>query len=110
MSTHIIFLFLGGVEWEQTSAQSAIVQNIISVVLAVDEDGDYSLNDAEIEQLIAKVESTQGVDVNDAMIRKIIVEKGRNINGIMELIRTALEDDEDKPWEEKCFRFESDKP
>uniref|UniRef100_A0A7S2S5B8 Uncharacterized protein n=1 Tax=Eucampia antarctica TaxID=49252 RepID=A0A7S2S5B8_9STRA len=90
----------------EKSVLGTVIQNIISITLSVDTDGDFLLNDSEIELLIRKVEKINDVDVNDKLIKKIIIDNGRNIDGVMNVIRDMLADhDDDKPPEERCFTF-----
>ena len=49
--------------------------------MTCDNDGDEILKEEEIEDLIHKIEGIQGVDLNDELIRKKIVECGASLNG-----------------------------
>mmetsp|Transcript_9717 Transcript_9717/g.16240 ORF Transcript_9717/g.16240 Transcript_9717/m.16240 type:complete len:257 (-) Transcript_9717:40-810(-) len=69
-----------------------ILQNLIHVVLAVDNDGDMILDDDEIQELIFKFEELNGVDLDDDKFRQVIIDHGRSLNAIMELVRNLLED------------------
>jgi small-conductance mechanosensitive channel len=89
----------------EKNVMGTVIQNIMSILFAIDTDGDYKLSDDEIDTLIHKVEAINDVDVNDEMIKKLIIEKDRNIDGVMDVIRDMLEDSSDKPPEERCFRF-----
>jgi len=93
----------------QESVRSTVIQNVISILFAVDTDGDCKLSDDEIDTLIHRVESINDVDINDEMIKKLIIDKDRNIDGVMDVIRDAMENSSDKPPEERCFRFNNQK-
>ena len=69
-----------------------ILQNLIQVVLMVDNDGDMYLDDDEIQELIFKFEELNNVDLDDDRFRQVIVDNGRSLNAIMELVRNLLED------------------
>ena len=49
--------------------------------MTCDNDGDEILKDEEIEDLIHRIEGIQGVDLNDELIRKKIVDSGASLNG-----------------------------
>ena len=53
------------------------------VILTCDNDGDEILSEGEIEDLIHKIEGIQGVDLNDELIRRKIVESGASLNGTL---------------------------
>jgi hypothetical protein len=61
--------------------QGEILQNLISVILACDNDGDMILSDKEIDDWIHNIEGIGGVDIDDAMVREKIISCGRSLNG-----------------------------
>jgi hypothetical protein len=65
----------------ELNLQGEILQNLLSVIMACDNDGDQLMDDDDIERLIHKIEGIQGVDLRDDMIRKKIVDCGRSLNG-----------------------------
>jgi len=78
----------------------------MSIIFAIDRDNDYTLNDHEIDAMINKIERLNGVDVNDKLCKKIIIDHDRKIDGVMELVRDIIEEEpSDLPIEEKMFRF-----
>jgi myosin heavy subunit len=66
---------------QKDSLSGDILNNIMTVVLAADDDGDMMLSDAEIDEVTKNLESLQGVDFNDAQLKKLIISKGRDIPG-----------------------------
>lgn len=90
----------------EENLKSNILQNLITVVLNCDTDGDMSLGDGEIESLIHKIQGMYGVDVDDEKAKKKIVDAGRSLNAVMELVRDLF--DEDVPEEERIFKVEED--
>ncbi|KAL3938409.1 MAG: hypothetical protein SGARI_001752 [Bacillariaceae sp.] len=78
---------------QKDSLSGDILNNIMTVVLAADDDGDMMLSDAEIDEVTKNIESLQGVDFNDAQLKKLIISKGRDIPGLMDLVKTLLESD-----------------
>uniref|UniRef100_A0A7S2MJT9 Uncharacterized protein n=1 Tax=Helicotheca tamesis TaxID=374047 RepID=A0A7S2MJT9_9STRA len=73
-----------------------ICQNIIHVCIAVDTDGDMSLNDEEIEVLLTKVQSIGGVEVKTDKFREQIIANGRSMEAVMEIIRNLLDEELDE--------------
>lgn len=67
-----------------------VLQNLISVMLACDNDGDLLLSDAEIDTLIDNLEATQGVQLKEDMFRQAIIDNGRSLAAVMEVTRNLL--------------------
>lgn len=87
----------------EDNLQGDILQNLISVVLTVDKDGDMILTPAEMDDLILKMEGIQGVDFKEDLLRQKLVEHGSSLNAIMEVAKNLLDDD--TPPEENIFHF-----
>lgn len=68
-------------EMQKDSLSGDILSNIMTVVLAADDDGDMLLSDAEIDEVTKNIEGLHGVDFNDAQLKKLIISKGRDIPG-----------------------------
>lgn len=65
----------------QDNLMGNILQNLISVVLNCDKDGDMVLSDEEIDTIILKMEGINGIDLNDELLREALVQNGRSLNG-----------------------------
>ncbi len=77
--------------------QGEILQNLISVILACDQDGDMVLSDEEIDDIIHKMEAIHGVQLKEDLLKSIVIEQGRSIKSIMALARNLMqENDPDK--------------
>ena len=87
----------------QDNLTGDILQNLISVVLTVDNDGDSVLSDPEIDDLIAKIEGMQGVDLKEDLLRKKLTEQGRSLNAIMDVAKNLLDDE--CPPDQNIFTF-----
>jgi hypothetical protein len=61
--------------------QGDILQNLIEIAMACDEDGDSQLNDEEIESVIIKLENLNGVEIDNERIRDLIIQNGRQLEG-----------------------------
>jgi hypothetical protein len=87
----------------QDNLMGNILQNLISVVLNCDKDGDMVLSDEEIDTIILKMEGINGIDLNDELLREALVQNGRSLNAILDVARNAL-DDTVAP-EDNIFKF-----
>jgi len=77
----------------QTNLQGDVLNNLVEIALACDENADMCLSDREIDATIKKLESINGLDLDNAGIRKVIVQNGRSFDAIMNLIRNLLQND-----------------
>lgn len=80
-----------------------VLQNLITILLNADEDGDMMFSDENINELIERLEGLHAVDINDEEIRKVIVENGRSVEAVMKLARAAFETDETA--DDTIFKF-----
>lgn len=69
------------------NAKAVIMQNLITTLLAADENQDLLLSDEEIDDLIHHLESIHGVELKEDVIRQTIVSKGRSVPAIMEVAK-----------------------
>lgn len=82
-----------------------ILQSIITVAMAVDKDGDMCLSDDEINTLIKEIEKlvNDRVDFNDDLLRRKLIENGRSLTAIMDVIGDLMNDE--MPKNESIFAF-----
>jgi len=78
----------------QGNLQGDILNNLITILLNVDTDGDMTLNDDEIDKLIEDLEGLKGVNIYNAKLKEFIIEHGRSVDAIMDVARTFLTNDE----------------
>lgn len=91
----------------EESIHSQVMQNIISIVLAVDKDENFHLSDEEAEELIVRVKSTLevavvNVELNDEIFRKVIMEN--DVSGVVDIISKNIRQT-DLPEEKKILKF-----
>jgi uncharacterized coiled-coil protein SlyX len=67
-----------------------ILQNLMTVVLAADDNGDMLLSDIEIDELVTNFEDLQGLDLNNDTIKKVIIGKGRSVAALMDMVKILL--------------------
>ena len=70
-----------------------IVDNIFEVIINADKDDNWTLDDNEIETLIENIEGIVGVEVADELLKKKIIENGRDLDSILMVIKGLLDDD-----------------
>jgi uncharacterized coiled-coil protein SlyX len=87
----------------QTSQRGQILQNLISVLLSADTEGNMELDDDDIERLIQRLEQMHEVDIDDAKVKALIIEHGRSVEAVMELARNAFMSESSK--EDAVFSF-----
>lgn len=78
----------------QDNLKADILQNLISVVLGCDNDGDMMLSDEEINNIILKLEGMNGVDLKEDLLREALVQNGRSLNGMNVIVNAAAVCDE----------------
>lgn len=65
----------------KSNLQGEILNNLIDIALACDEDQDMMLSDEEIDGAITRLESIHGIDVDNEGVRKAIIQNGRSLDG-----------------------------
>lgn len=75
------------------NVQGEVLGNLFDVLLVADLDGDDVLSNEEIHDLIVKMERLHGVDFNDELVKQTIIDNGRSIDGIMELVKNLMSRD-----------------
>lgn len=74
------------------SRVNEIIDNIFDIIIAVDADENSSLDDSEIDLFIKKMEGIMGLEVSDYALKKNIIDKGRDIDAIVSLLKDLLGD------------------
>jgi len=85
------------------NVKGELLQNIVSVLLAVDADQNMLLSDAEIDALIINLEGINSVQLKEQLLKDCIVEHGRSIVALMEVARNLMKDN--LPEENCIFKF-----
>lgn len=88
----------------EQNLQSVVLQNLINIVFACDLDGDQNIGDDELETLITKLKHVSGVRLKEDLFKTKIVEGGRSLNAVMDIIRNLMS--EDIPDEQRIFDLE----
>ena len=74
----------------KTNKQGQVLQNLISVVLNADTDGNRMLSDEDIEEIIRRLEGLHHVDINDEKLRQTIIDNGRSVEAVLKLAKAVL--------------------
>jgi len=69
-----------------------VLQNLLDVVIGSDSDGNDVLNQNEIDNMIRRLQSINGVLVNDEKLRLIIAEKNGSVNSMIEVIKDVVQE------------------
>ena len=96
-----------GISLVQVSKKNHILSILVNCLVNIDKDKDYLLSDEEINGVIKKVEKIMNVDINDEMLKALIIGGGRSLNAVMAVAKNLVS--EDIPEDEKIFTFLDDK-
>lgn len=85
--------------------KAALLQNLLTVMMTLDRDGNLLLSDEEIDELIDTLKSIRGIEHMDIdRFRAAIIEKGRSLQAVMEVARNVIESDNRS--REAIFQFD----
>jgi len=74
----------------KTNKQGQVLQNLISVVLNADSDGNRILSDEDIDEIIRRLEGLHHVNIDDGKVRQTIIDHGRSVEAVLQLAKTVL--------------------
>ncbi len=91
----------------EVSLDGIAIQKFLSVLTACDLNQGNTFQEDEVDKMIHSLESIERIQINKSLLKNKIVERGRNVYSIVELIRDILEEKEDrkKPVDEQIFTF-----
>lgn len=87
----------------QSNLKANVLQNLLSVVLRSDADGDMILNESEVNELVRRIQSISGVKIYESRFRKALA--GKSMQSVMNVMGNLLSDQ--VPDEERIFEFRS---
>ena len=95
----------------QEDPRSGMLQILLTIIIASDTDGDFKIDEDEIEPLIANIEGSGGLGVNADLFRKKVIETNGDIQAVLDMCSSIIkdktdekgddDDDEDKDEKEK---------
>lgn len=68
----------------QQSLESQIIQNLIDVVIRSDNDQDFIIDKNEVDGLLSRLKSIEGVNFSEANFAKAIAKAGFDVQAVME--------------------------
>lgn len=86
--------------------RAAVLQNILTVVIGSDKDGDFKIDEGEeLNSLITRIQSISGVIIDETKFRNVIRTSGGELEAVMDIIKDLLDDEaQEKP--DAIFKFE----
>ena len=91
-------------EMMQQNHKASVVQNILSVVMGSDTNQDYIIGPDETNKLIERMDTVNGVKVDEAKLRKVISDHNGSVDSIMNVLSNLLGDE--VPPEEAIFKLD----
>mmetsp|Transcript_15339 Transcript_15339/g.21366 ORF Transcript_15339/g.21366 Transcript_15339/m.21366 type:complete len:247 (+) Transcript_15339:58-798(+) len=92
----------GILEKMRENHQANVLQNLLSVILRCDTDGDFNMDDNEVDNLMVKLERIGGVKIRRDRFRSVMTNK--SIDSVMDVVKNLLQ--EDTPEDQKIFYIE----
>lgn len=89
----------------EKNLKTIVLQNLLSVIIANDTDGDFKIDDDELEPMIEKLNEVDGVKLNAENFRETVRKTGGDISAVMDIIKGLLSDELKSP-EEAIFIIE----
>jgi len=77
----------------QMSNLDAVLDNIFDVLLACDKDKNDELTDDEIDNLIKSLEGINNIEIDDGLMKELIIKEGRNVGAVLKLCRNIMDTD-----------------
>ena len=91
-------------EMMQQNNKAAVVQNILSVVMGSDTNQDYIIGENEANKLIERLDTVNGVEVDEAKLRKVISDHNGSLDSILDVLANLL--GSDVPPEQAIFKLD----
>lgn len=80
----------------QGSLKTAVLNNMLSIIIRCDKDEDWKFDDDEINNLIHRMENINNIEIHDEKFREAIVkngEDGRALKNVMKLVKKLFSDE-----------------
>lgn len=75
----------------KSNLKASVLQNLLSVVLRSDTDGDFVISDGEADDLVRRLNNIAGVKLYESRFRTAIT--GQPITSVMDIVKNLLRDD-----------------
>jgi len=88
----------------QNNLRANVLQNLLSVIIRSDTDGDFTIDKDEIEDLIKRMKNINGVTLHEDRFRMAIAKSGGNLYDVVNVVKSLLQ--KDLPEDEEIFVIE----
>jgi len=82
--------------------RGTVLQSLLTIVMASDEDGDAMIDDNEADAMIQNLKSLKGITLREDLFREAIRNSGGSLDAVMDMVRDLVKN-EDIPPEEQIF-------
>jgi len=83
-------------------SKSNLLQNLLTIIIASDKDGDFSIDPEEVDDMIINIEKAGDFGVNKKLFRETVEQTGGDIQAILNMCKSILHGD-DNSIEEQIF-------
>lgn len=90
----------------ESNLKGNVLQNMLSVIVRCDKDGDFTIDPDELEDLIARMKEIHGVTVYEDRFREKVKASGGSLRAVMDVVRTLLMDEDNT--DDPIFTLSSD--
>jgi len=77
----------------QNNLKTSVLQNLLTVIMRCDTDGDFTVKEEELEGLLKRLKSITGVRVREESFRNLVAQSNGNIDAVMEMIKDVMDAD-----------------
>uniref|UniRef100_A0A7S2WN88 Uncharacterized protein n=1 Tax=Eucampia antarctica TaxID=49252 RepID=A0A7S2WN88_9STRA len=76
----------------QKNLKANVLQNLLSVIIRSDADNSMTIDETEVEGLVARIKSINGVALNESLFRNAITKNGGSLQAVMDVVKNLLSD------------------
>jgi hypothetical protein len=77
----------------QQNHKASVVQNILSVIMGSDANQDFVIGEDEAKKLIERLDTVNGVEIDEAKLRKVISDHNGSLDSILDVLANLLGSD-----------------
>lgn len=81
----------------ERNVRAAVLQNIVSILIVSDHDGDFVIGDHEMDEFITRMTRINGVEVFKDKFKQRLASTNGDLEGMLDIIRSVLHDDQNNP-------------
>lgn len=79
-----------------------VLQSLLGIVMASDEDGDFSIDAQETDRLVERLHEINGVELREDKFRAALIKSGGSLDAVMDMVRDIVKSDDVDP-EDQIF-------